>query len=268
MLRIGTVPFLVARPLTAGLAEDPEVQLDTAVPARLAEGLAAGRLDVALASSVLVLRRPGYRLWEEGPVIACRKAVRSVLLFLRPGLGGPEHVRRLLTDPASRTGSALARIVLRDRFQADFRAEEAAPGADPFGQGADAVQLIGDAALRAAAERSDWRPLDLGETWVALTRLPFVFAGWICRPGFDPARAAGVLEAAAERGLAARERLAREAAHETGLSLDFLVRYLTEDVAWRLPPRELRASLEEFRRRLARLESGLLPPAAELSESR
>src|SRR5690349_20882358 len=38
-LRVGAVPYLVGRPLIAGLASEPGVELTTAVPARLVEGL-------------------------------------------------------------------------------------------------------------------------------------------------------------------------------------------------------------------------------------
>lgn len=246
MLRVGTVPYLVARPLTEGLERNPAVALLAAPPAVLAGELEAGRLDVALASSLLAVEDPRKRLWTGGPVIAARGPVRSVLLFLRPGLCGPNKVESLCLDPASRTGAALARIVLREAFHAEFEERGVREGQDPFSQGADAVQRIGDPALEAQVDHPEWECLDLGVTWNALTRLPFVYAGWIGRDGFDPSSAASELLPAAERGLAARERIAAEGARSLGLDLAFLRRYLLEDMAYRLPEEEIRSALAEF----------------------
>lgn len=246
MLHLGTVPYLVARPLTAGLDAAAGVKLTVAPPAVLARELAAGRLDAALASSILSVEDSGLRLWVEGPVIAARRAVRSVLLFLQPGLCGPHKVRNLISDRDSRTGAALARIALREAYRAEFEERQAAPGEDPFRAGADAVQLIGDPALEAQVDHPEWDVVDLGVTWNDLTRLPFVYAGWIGRTGFDPASAAAVLLPAAERGLAARTGLVEEGVQSLGLERSFLQRYLLEDMAYRLPPAEVRAALAEF----------------------
>ncbi|TAH34459.1 MAG: hypothetical protein EYC70_16085 [Planctomycetota bacterium] len=246
MLRVGTVPYLVARPLTEGLGRLPGVELRVAPPAELGRDLAQGRLDVALASSILSLENPEWRLWEEGPLIAAPRAVRSVLLFLRPGLCGPNKVQSLILDPNSRTGAALARILLRDAYAAEFEERTAPPGSDPFRLGADAVQRIGDPALEAVVDHPEWECVDLGVTWNDLTRLPFIYAGWIGSSGFDPASAAGVLLPAAERGLARREAYVDEGVRSLGLERQFLRRYLFEDMAYRLPGAVVRASLAEF----------------------
>ncbi len=261
MLRIGTVPYLVARPLVEGLAEEPGVRLTSATPEALARGLAQGELDLALASSILALERPDFQLWEEGPVIATQGPVRSVVLFLRPGLDTPEDIRRVVLDPRSRSGQELTRIVLRDLHPAPWESLEPPEGTDPFASGADAVQLIGDPALRARISHPDWRILDLGEAWFALTGLPFVFAAWIGRPGFHPVRAERSLRAAAARGLA---RLPEYAAlpFPGGLEPAFLRQYLCEDLCYELPAARIRAALEEFRNR-SRAASVVQVPAGE-----
>ena len=251
--RIGTVPYLVARPLTEGLASDPQVELTVAPPARLAELLHAGELDVALASSVLATGPQPLALWAGGPVIASAGPVRSVLLLLRPGVGALAEVRRWIADPHSRTGQALAGILLEGsgavRVEADredlFAAAELAD--------ADAVQAIGDPALAAAAAHPDWTVVDLGAEWYRRTGLPFVFAAWIGRPGFDPASAAEPLAAAAARGLARRDEFAVEGARTGPGDEAFYRRYLGEDLCYRLPEEQVRASLREFDSRLGSL---------------
>lgn len=254
MLRVGIVPYLVARPLTDGLALDSRVELLAAVPAKLARGLADGSLDVALASSVLSAAPPRLPFWLDGPVIASRGPIRSVLLLLRPGLRSPREVRRWITDPASRTGSALTEILLREAWDASATRIEAPAGADLLdvaeAADADAVQMIGDAALRACAERPEWRAVDLGEAWWNHLRLPFVFAGWIGRAGLEVESVAAPLADAAERGLARLPDIAAEAGRLHPLGPDFVRRYLLEDLCWRLPRAILEESLGAFASRL------------------
>jgi len=237
--RVGTVPYLVARPLTAGLAEDPRIELISAPPATLAEGLRDGSLDVALASSVLALEQPPLQLWETGPVIAGDGAIRSVLLFLAPGVEGPEGIQRWFADPHSRTGRLLTEWLLSQAWSNNHAERlEPPPGVDPFlaalADGLDAVQLIGDPALAAHERYPDWTVVDLGSAWAAATGLPFLYAGWMARPDFSFTGLGPILEQAAARGLALREHYAKEAA-TTPEQEAFYRRYLCQDLRHHLP---------------------------------
>lgn len=260
MLRIGTVPFLVARPLTWGLAQRDDVELVEALPADLVRMLRRGEVDVALASSILSLEPENFPFWYDGPVIATDGAVRSVLVLLREGCQ-PADVTRMALDPASRTGRALAEIVLRDHFGAQPQMIEYAPreavelscpldAANAGQESFDAVQIIGDLALKLADQNPDKKIIDLGETWQQLTGLPFVYAGWIGRRGFDPAEAAHILHGAAVEGMAQRQSLAEEGANQLGLSQSFIRRYLCQDLSYTLPSNIVRSSLAEFQARL------------------
>ena len=59
-LRVGSVPYLVGRPLDQGLGDEPGIELHHAVPALLIDQLRAGEIDVALVSSIELFRTPGY----------------------------------------------------------------------------------------------------------------------------------------------------------------------------------------------------------------
>ncbi|MDG2310576.1 MAG: hypothetical protein P8L98_08370 [Planctomycetota bacterium] len=177
MYRIGTVPYQVAQPLTEGLADHCDVDLTIATPAVLAEMLANDELDCALASSVLSLGDSDLHIWADGPVIASVGAIKSVLLMLRPGCDSLSDVKRWSADPSSRTGRALAEVVLRQsKIEAQMVEGDCK---DPFAADVDAVQIIGDPALEAVAKHTDWTVVDLGTEWQRLTNLPFVFAGWL-----------------------------------------------------------------------------------------
>lgn len=246
MFRIGTVPFLVARPLAWGLEHHDEVELTLAPPSELGRLLRAGELDVALASSVLVTDHPELEFWTDGPVIASRGPVRSVLVLLRPGMAASK-VRSLALDPASRSGRALAQVILREVHHAAPLCAEADPEFALNGSSFDAVQVIGDRALQLSQRFADWQILDLGEEWLNWTGLPFVFAGWIAREGFEVEQVASILRASSVDGLEQRDRLVPEAVALLGHDENFMRRYLFKDLVYTLSPDDVRSALNAFR---------------------
>ena len=80
-IRIGSVAYLNAMPLIAGLAVDPAVELVTDSPAGIAQRLERGELDAGL---VPVAEAARQNLWAlPGPAVAARGPVRSVFLISR-----------------------------------------------------------------------------------------------------------------------------------------------------------------------------------------
>ena len=82
MLRLGSVPYLNARPLLSGLSGRPGISLLLLPPARLAAELREGSLDAALVPVLAPLTRTGYRLVEDLGIVS-DGPVRSVLLYCR-----------------------------------------------------------------------------------------------------------------------------------------------------------------------------------------
>src|SRR4051812_23845410 len=71
-MRIGAVSYLNTKPLVYGLAElAPQHELVFDLPSRLADDLAAGRLDVALIPSIEYLQHSDYTIISDA-CIACR----------------------------------------------------------------------------------------------------------------------------------------------------------------------------------------------------
>ncbi len=246
-LRVGSVPYLVGRPLDLGLEAEPGIRLIHRPPAELVERLRGGELDVALVSSIELFRRPGYG-YLDGLAVFGEGAVSSVQLFLRRP---PGEIERVALDPASRTSAALVQVLLAERHGVRPSFEEPPPGVDPRELPADAWLRIGDRALE-----ETWAPgappsLNPSAEWRAATGLPFVFALWIARPGLDltPWRAA--FERSRERGHKAAPRLVREAAARSGFSEPALARYLLEECAYE-PGDRLAPSLAAWRDAAAR----------------
>ena len=242
MLRVGTVPYLVARPLDCGLAEESGIELIPRVPARLVEGLRSGELDVALVSSIELFRCPGYSFLD-GIAVAGRGAVSSVQVFLERPLA---EVRTVALDPASRTAATLTRVVWpgSDRSRPVFL--EVDEGEDPRQAGADAWLLIGDAALREYLAPAAPPVFNPSAAWAARTGLPFAFAVWVAAPGVSLAAWAPAFARSRALGAMRTEALAAEAAKAWGVARADTERYLTEEILYE-PGTELRPALRAFR---------------------
>src|SRR5947199_8499413 len=111
-IRIGAVNYLNTKPLICDLdALAPQAELILDVPSRLADDLAAGKLDVALIPVIEYFRAGTYSIVPD-VAIASRGPVLSVTLFSRVPW---QDVRRVALDEGSRTSAALAQILLRQR---------------------------------------------------------------------------------------------------------------------------------------------------------
>ncbi len=240
-LRVGSVPYLVGRPLDDGLERESGIEYSRRVPAELVDGLRAGRLDVALVSSIELFRTPGAR-YLSGLAIAGRGNVGSVQLFLRKPIA---EVRTVALDPASRTAATLVQVLLAGQ---GLRFVEVARGVDPRSVGADAWLRIGDAALREALA-SDAPPVfNPSREWCARTGLPFVFAAWLVREGVElQSEHLAAFARARARGKLRVAELAREAAAEWKLAEAPCLHYLREECVYELGEAEMQRALFAFR---------------------
>jgi chorismate dehydratase len=253
-LRVGSVPYVVGRPLDRGLENAADILYQQAVPAELVQSLRDSRLDAALVSSIELFRRPGYGTIE-GLAVAGQGTVDSVQVFLRRPI---EKVRRIALDPSSRAAAALVRVLLAERDGGAPEYLEVPIGVDPRTADADAWLRIGDRALRETwlEELSHWNP---SQVWTQQTGLPFVFALWLFR---SPATIESLLpefHRAAERGSAALEEIAEQGAQELQLPLVSLRNYLLKQCVFQLGT-SMSAALECFGQRAQALGLTSEPP--------
>ena len=256
-LRIGAVTYLNTVPLVRGLPELlPAAELSFDHPSRLADKLAEQRLDVALAPCIELARHPQWTIVSNA-CIGCRGPVLSVkVLFRKP----PAEVATLALDEGSRTSAALTQVLLADRHGVRPRLEVLPIGVSPLESEADAVLVIGDRAIRSPAIGFclSW---DLGEEWVRATKLPFVFAVWVARPGVDVSELEPALEAARDQGQRELEAIADEQAAAMDLPRELVLHYLRDNLNFYLDASE-RQGLELFFCRAAAL--GLIPSNSQL----
>jgi chorismate dehydratase len=234
-MRIGAVNYLNSKPLVYGLeqlAAGDRLLFD--LPSRLADSLAAGRLDVALIPSVEFFRTPGYAIVSDA-CVACRGPVRSVKLHFRVP---PQNVKRVALDEGSRTSGALALILLQE-LAGVLPARESLPiGSGIHDTDADAVLLIGDRAMQPADE-SFVEVWDLGQRWQEWTGLPFVFAMWVARAGVDTAALADLLSTARDDGTAHLAEIAEHEAPPLGITAESALSYLRDNLHFALGDQEL-----------------------------
>ncbi|MFZ4731297.1 MAG: menaquinone biosynthetic enzyme MqnA/MqnD family protein [Pirellulales bacterium] len=259
-LVVGAVSYLNTRPLVHGLAS-PTIDLRFDLPSRLADGLAAGRFDVALIPTIELFRGIGYTVVSDA-CIGCRGPVMSVKVFFRTA---PERVQTMAIDEGSRTSVALASILLAERCGVRPRTEILPIGGRVSDTAADAVLVIGDRALGGhggpAGDGGSFQLVwDLGDEWCRWTGLPFVFAVWAARPGIDGNALAALevaLAAARDRGRRALAGIAATEAAAHGLTVAQCLGYLHDNLHYDLGTRE-RQALGLFADRAAAL--GLAPP--------
>ena len=236
-LRVGCVQYLNAKPLI--VPYDGEVEFEH--PARLADMLVSGEIDVALIPVFEALREPRFPIVDD-VAIASRGAVYSVFLAHRGPLSA---VKRVCLDPASRTSNNLLRCILAE-FHGVRPEFEASEKAEPDGD--SAVLLIGNQAIRfRETAREGIEYLDLGEEWMARTGLPFVFAVWQIRPEIPNADAVGdALRAVKEAGMRRVREIARL---QREFQPGFAERYLTEYIKFGIGAEE-KEGIGRFRKLL------------------
>jgi predicted solute-binding protein len=219
-VRVGSVPYLNARPLTYALGTSV-VEME---PSRLAAELRADRLDVALVPLVEVLEAPEglYRVANH-IAIGSERDVYSVYLNHSVPLA---RIRTVALDPHSKTSVELVRVILEKFYHLKVTYVSA-------GEPADAQLLIGDPAIAYRKAHPEQKYLDLATAWREFTQLPFVFALWAIRlPYWRALHAARHLRKAKQVGLAHRTAIARDA---------FEREYLHQHLSYELGPAQKQA---------------------------
>lgn len=249
-LRVGSVSFLNAKPLIYGLEHAQDIELTLDVPARLLDGLADERFDVALLPVIDYQRLPNLRLLTSGG-IGCDGETLTVRVFSPVPI---ERIQSLACDTDSHTSIALARIVLAKLHGIRPRFVDLTAGVITSDT---ALLLIGD---KVVCEEPHGLPhqLDLGEAWKRLTGLPFVFAAWTARDGVDLRDLPEQLEQAKRDGLAHLDEIVKKYAVPRGWPAGVAHRYLAEHLKFDIGAEHIRA-IRLFHRYAS--EEGLLDHA-------
>lgn len=270
-VRIGCVKYLNTLPLIEGLEKNREIELVAAVPAKLGAMLAAGEVDLALASVVDFATTAGggvpFTLIPAGG-IGCDGPTLTVRLFSQVPLEQGGGVTTLHADTDSHTSVLLARVLLkrcfgRDVKVVDFDARERVNASAPAesSEWPETLLLIGDKVVTDSPPAVRYpHQLDLGEQWKVWTGLPFLYAVWMCRAtdaeSLKVKTTGALLDRQRRRNLLRTQWLIDRAVDDRRWPRDLATRYVTDYLRYEVGPRE-REAVERFLTECAVL--GLLP---------
>lgn len=272
-VRLGAVGFLNARPLVHELEMQPRFELRYDTPSECARLLHERSIDVGMIPSIEYLRGGPYRIVPD-IAIASNGPVASVALYTRRPM---PDVRSIAMDTSSRTSVALVQVLCARHFRIQPVFVNHGPDLATMLAECDAALIIGDAALlidptlevrgqkseveEVRSQKSEVETIDLGETWTAMTGLPFVYAFWAGRPGALGEDDAASLRRARDAGVTQLDLIAREYFADSPHRQAIGARYLRDNIKYYLGDPE-RAGLETFYRYAA--EAGVVPVAGPL----
>jgi predicted solute-binding protein len=236
MVRLGAVTYLNARPLVYGLDRVARFSLRYDIPSECARLLHAHETDVGLIPSIEYLRGPVPYALVPGPAVISRGEVASVAMYTRRE---PHDIRTIAMDTSSCTSVALSTIVLRRRFDVTAVPAPMAPDLESMLAQTDAALIIGDTALFLDHEAAGVHKIDLGQEWLAMTGLPFVYACWTGWPGALDRSDVLMLQRSRDEGVAQSDAVAAayypdDTAHQAAAR-----RYLRDNIRYFLGDEEL-----------------------------
>ncbi len=176
-IRVGIVNYLNTKPLIYGLQRPPVsevIELTGDYPAKVAEMLQKGEIDVGLIPVAVIPQLPSYHIVGDY-CIGTEGEIASVALFSEVPMN---EIKKVYLDYQSRTSVALLKFLMKEYWgispvivhadNEDYLQELT---------GTTAGLVIGDRALR--QRKLSTFIYDLGSEWRKITGLPFVFAAWV-----------------------------------------------------------------------------------------
>ena len=241
-VKLGLVSFLNVAPLYYPLIDksvDHDFEIVSNIPSTVSRWLEEGRIDIGLIPVFEYFRSETYRIIP-GVGISSLGPVKSVVLHHRCP---PEDVKRVFLDRASRTSAALTRVILKLRYGVEPEYVTYNPLRGFPGGRDEAALVIGDRAF--VSPPPGWGTLDLGGAWKELTGLPFVYAVFTVRDGFEVGGEGEKLRRAKKAGLAGLAEIARREAEKRNLDESLCRTYLEKNVNYDLSEEHIKG-IKEF----------------------
>ncbi len=172
MIKIGYMDYANVYPIFHHLLKHSNFSFVRGVPSLLNTAIREGAIDVSPSSSIEFARYPSYYKIIPDISISSIGEVKSVNLFSALPIEQLDN-KRIMFTKESNTSTVLCKIILEKFYNIKpvYCCED----------GCDAELLIGDKALHKYYNNNYKYVYDLGKLWHEHTKLPFVFALWICR---------------------------------------------------------------------------------------
>ena len=237
MIRLGSVSFLNAKPLTfaieKGLVEH-DFELILTPPAELSTMLHRKEIDVGLIPVAEFIKRNTYRA-VPNISISSKGRVDSVIVLTK---GELTDIKTVAVDRRSQSSTALLRIVLEIFHDVSPSYISREPNGN-FLKGVDAGMLIGDTGLEKAYDPPEgYNVFDLGEIWTNETGLPFVYAVFAMNEGVALGDNLEALAKSKTCGLGMIGEIAKHESRRLGLDEKICNVYLSERIKYDLGEKE------------------------------
>jgi len=231
-VRIGRISYMNVAPIYYGLdgqTDDRWYTILSAPPAVLNREMAAGELDISPVSTAAYADHQGEWMILPNLSISCDGPVMSVVLASRYGIRDLDGKQVVISDESA-SAAALLRLFFREH---DVQPQVSCRKLDNHNAlcGADAVLVIGDAALNGKWQKTYRYVWDLCGAWKDATGLPFVFALWAVRTQYarehaaQVARTLDILNRSRRKGCANLAAITASMQKSCGLQRDVLERY-------------------------------------------
>ncbi len=176
-IRVGVVSYLNTKPMLYGIEQPAfmeKIELIKDYPARIAELLKKGEIDVGLIPVAIIPELPEYYIAADY-CIGTEAEVASVCLFSEVPIN---EIKKVYLDYQSRSSVALLKVLMKENW--GIHPEIVQAEDESYRQeikGTTAGLVIGDRALE--QRKISTFIYDLGQEWRKMSGLPFVFAAWV-----------------------------------------------------------------------------------------
>lgn len=232
-VNLGRISYINVAPVYYGLDNGlkPDwLNIVSAPPSILNDMMAKNELDISPVSSVAYAKHQDEWLLLPDLSIACFGRVMSVILVSKKPFENLTNNKVIITDSSAAAAELLKLLFSIKRVKPVF---ETMPiqCPDEIKKFADAALIIGDKALKEKWHVHFDHIYDLGQMWLELTGLPFVFALWAVRKSFadkKPEVVSSIIKLfniSKKQGKKNLEDIAAKASEILGIDIDICRKY-------------------------------------------
>ena len=246
-VNLGRISYMNVAPVYYGIDNGlkPDwLNIVSAPPSTLNEMMEKEELDISPVSSVAYAKHQDEWLLLPDLSIACHGRVMSVILVSKKPFEKLTNNKVIITDKSAAAAELLKLLFSIKRVKPVFETRPI-QCPDEIKKYAEAALIIGDKALKKKWELHFDYVFDLGQMWLELTGLPFVFALWAVRKSFAdkrPDTVSSIIKIfglSKEKGKKNLETIAAKASEILGIDIDICRKYY-ELLNYNLDPLQLK----------------------------
>lgn len=231
-IRLAASSYLNSAPLIWSFLYGPHqgsVEFFEAVPARCAQMLSQGAVEVALVPVIEYQRIAGGSLVSNVCVGSQKEVLSVVLVSKNKRL---ENIRSVALDESSRTSATLVKVIFREFLDREPEWTTRAPNLAEMLEKNDAALIIGDPGM--TFPRTGLNVWDMASLWKEHTGLGFVFAMWMVRDEALESVRLVDFAGARDEGVAHIEEIVRSYQDKIPMPVEELRNYLTENIVFKV----------------------------------